>query len=264
MKNKFCFNYIFIAITLLISCTQPKETRPTLNIAAAANMQFAIAEIAKQFSEKTGINCQLIISSSGKLTAQIREGAPYDVLLAANKKYTEKVYHSGLAITQPTTYAYGKLVLWSMSEQLEPSMDLLQNKHIKHIALANPKTAPYGVAATEALHHFNIYKQINNKLVFGESIAQTNQFIVSQAADIGFTALSVVSSPKMQGKGQWIAIDTTTYTPIEQSIVVVKSDSIRQKAALQFYEFIFSEEARKILKQFGYTVEIRDSLTSVL
>jgi molybdate transport system substrate-binding protein len=243
-----------VGIILLSTCGRKENRENKVRIASASNMQFAMQELIRKFTANTGIECELILSSSGKLTAQIREGAPYDIFVAANMKYPEEIHKSGLAKTPPKIYAYGKLVLWSMDENSVPSLDLLTVDSIEHIALANPKTAPYGVAAIEVLEHYRIYDKLKDKLVFGESIAQTNQFVVFGAAEVGFTAMSVVKSPEMKGKGSWAQMDAPTYAPLEQGIVVVKSATNENKA-MEFYNFIFSEQAKKILVYFGYSVD---------
>src|SRR5665213_3535065 len=139
---------------------QAEKEKPTLNIAVAANMRFAMQEISKAFTNKTGIVCNLVISSSGKLMAQIKEGAPYDLFISADMKYPNELFKAGFASAQPKIYAYGKLVMWSMINGLKPSFDMLKNSKIIHIAIADPKTAPYGEAATEALKHYGIYESI--------------------------------------------------------------------------------------------------------
>ena len=241
---------LFLILHTLFSCQHRKEA-PIL-IATAANMQFAIEPLINTFTEKTGIPCEAIISSSGKLTAQIKEGAPYAIFLSADRKYPETLYDAGLTIAVPKTYAQGQLVLWTTLKNVIPSIDLLKAKNITHIAVANPKTAPYGRAAMEVLTHYQIQDTIANKLVFGESIAQTNQFIRSQVAAIGFTAKSVVVSPRVTGIGQWVAIDTRLYKPIEQGVVLLKQEAEDMKKAQQFYDFLFSEEGQTILAANGY------------
>ncbi len=247
-------NYLFlVCILLFTSCSFNKEnTTQTLTIATAANMQVALSEIAKQFSKETGIDCELVVSSSGKLTAQIKQGAPFHVFVAADLKYPQEIYDSGLAWSPPEVYAYGKLVLWTTQQELTPSLNSLNREAIQHIALANPKTAPYGRAAMEVIKAYQLEEEIHSKLVYGESIAQTNQFILSGAADIGFTAQSIVLSPAMKGKGKWIEVDTTSYQPIEQGIVVLKG--IKVEEAKRFYNFLFSKDAQEILRNFGYSV----------
>jgi len=218
-------------------------------------MQFAMADITKKFTQQTNIKTNLIISSSGKLTAQIKEGAPYDILVSANMKYPNEIQQFKLAATKPKVYAYGKLILWSTQKYTTPSIEILSSEKIKHIALANPKTAPYGQAAIDILKHHGIYETVESKLVYGESIAQTNQFITSGAAEIGFTAKSVVLSKEMNGKGEWFEPAPNTYTQIEQGIVRIKRKHDVQNEARQFYDFMFSAEAKKILTEFGYAVD---------
>jgi molybdate transport system substrate-binding protein len=233
---------------------QAVNGKPRLNIAVAANMQFAIQAISKAFTNKTGIACDLVISSSGKLTAQIKESAPYDLFISADMKYPAELFKTGFAVDQPKIYAYGKLVLWSMINGIKPSFDILTNPEIIHIAIADPKTAPYGEAAIEALKHYGIYDSIKDKLVYGESISQTNQFIISKAAEVGFTAKSVVLSPEMKGKGEWINVDEASYEAIAQGVVIIKQKSSQRNNSEKFYNFLFSADAKKILEDFGYSV----------
>ncbi len=243
--------------SMVNSCKQV-DTQ-TLNIATAANMQFAMTEIVQSFTKHTGIKCNIITGSSGKLTAQIKEGAPYDVFVSANTKYPEDLYKDGFTTSKPKIYGYGGLVLWSTTSE-KPSFSILMNDAIEHIAIANPKTAPYGEAAVSVLKKMGVYEKIEHKLVYGESISQTNQFILSRAADIGFTAKSVVLSPKIKGEGDWISIDDN-YTPIAQGIVLLKNSEKKQQSE-QFYTFIFSDQAKNILKKFGYLVALHEKETS--
>lgn len=241
----------FSCMVLLTACQPSGKNRIT--VATAANMQFAMKALAKDFSEKTGIACELVIGSSGKLTAQIREGAPYDVFVAADMKYPEAVYHDSLALFPPKIYARGKLVLWAAGE-ITPSTDRLTAPETTHIALANPKNAPYGTAAVEILKHYSLWNKVKDKVVYGESIAQTNHFITSGAAEVGFTAMSVVLSPEMQGKGKWAEIDPESYTPIAQGVIVIRRKNTDTLNAERFYDYLFSPEAREVLKDFGYLV----------
>ncbi len=250
------FKYFKLPLVLfalsLISCQQ--KNTDELTIATAANMQFAMKALVKEFTQKTNIECELVISSSGKLTAQIIEGAPYDVFVAANMKYPEAVYKKGFAANPPKVYAQGNLVLWSTSDSVTVSLSALTVANIKHIALANPKTAPYGVAALEVINHNQLFDSIKDKLVYGESIAQTNQFITSQSAQIGFTSMSTVLSPQMINKGKWIELDNSIYSPIEQGAVIIKHNGKDGANAQNFYNFLFSKEAQRVLKEYGYSV----------
>jgi len=247
-------NYILLifSIALLTSCTDNKTE--TLTIATAANMQFAIQEITIAFTQETGIKCETIVSSSGKLTAQIKEGAPYDIFISADMKFPTELYKTGFSTSEPKIYAYGKLVMWTLYDSIQPSFELLTSEKIKHIAVANPKTAPYGIAAKEVLLKKGLLSKIEDKLVFGESVAQTNQFITTKAAEIGLTAMSIVLSPKMKEKGNWIAIDKSDYTPISQGIVILKNNPSNISNANLFYNFLLSPSGSKILTKFGYSI----------
>jgi len=246
--------FLFIVILAVFTACKTTEEHKTITIATAANMQFAMQELADAFTQKTGTSCDLVISSSGKLTAQIKEGAPYDIFVAANMKYPQEVYAAGRAKTKPKVYAYGKLVLWSLNENIRVDLETLESEAIQHIALANPKTAPYGTAAVSALMQLKVYDRIENKLVFGESISQTNQFILSGAAELGFTAMSVVKAPSMQSRGVWISVADSLYDPIEQGVVLIEHATTTKPEAAAFYEYLFSEEAQKILQDFGYSI----------
>lgn len=225
-----------------------------ITIATAANMQFAMQALTKAFEQTKQINCRVVVGSSGKLTAQIKEGAPYDVLVSADMKYPQTLHQAGLC-QLPKTYAWGKLVLWSQKPGFSPSLANLSKSKIKHLAIANPKTAPYGAAAVEVLKQKGLYAQLKPQLVYGESIAQTNQFILSQTADAGFTAKSVVLSPRLQHKGKWVEIDSSLYAPIAQDAAVIlgKHQANLSKASA-FVKFLFSPTARRILQQYGYAI----------
>jgi len=251
VDNNFGLLYLsFLILFVLNSCH--KRGPDKLTIAAAANMQFAVEELSKVFSEQSGIDCEVVISSSGKLTAQIIEGAPFDLLLSADMKFPEELYRKGLTRTRPLTYAYGNLILWTLKEGVEPDMESLAKESIEHIALGNPKTAPYGISAMEVMHRTGMEEKLKDKLVFGESISQTNQFIISKVADIGFTSKSVVMSQVMQGRGVWNEIDKDLYDPIEQGIVILNNRNAFQKEAFQFRDFLLSTEGKNILHKFGY------------
>lgn len=232
-----------------------------ITVAAAANMQFAMKELVQEFSSSTGIACDMVIGSSGNLTAQISKGAPYDVFVAANMKYPNTLFEKGLAEEPPVIYASGRLVLWTIMGDVNPSLKELTTDRIKHIAIANPKLAPYGTAAIQVLQHHNLLEKVRHKLVYGESIAQTNQFITSGSAEIGFTALSVVLSPQMKGKGRWTEMDRKIYSPIDQGVIVIKPKDHRSTGLTdeisgpqQFQNFLFTDKAKEILKKIGYWV----------
>ncbi len=221
-----------------------------IRIAVAANAQYAMKAIEKQYEKETGKDVELIIGSSGKLTAQIREGAPFDVFLSADMEYPEQLQKEGLTLGEPKIYAYGTLVFWSTREFEPLNSNTLLLMDVKNIAIANPKTAPYGAAAINALKYYKIYDKVESKLVYGESISQVNQYITSKSADVGITAKSVVVSPEMQGKGKWVELNKKSYEPIAQGAVILKSAATRnQREAEQFYNYLYSKNGQSIFKK---------------
>lgn len=235
-------------VLLLSACnSSPKDV---LHIATAANVQFAMAELTEYFTRETGIQTEVILSSSGKLTAQILQGAPYDLFLSADMKYPLELQKKGKVLSPPQVYALGALVLWTTDTSFALSLETLLEPSVKKIAIANPKTAPYGEAAIAFFDHKGWTDSLREKLVFGESIAQTNQFILSGAAQLGLTAKSVVRSPEMQQVGQWVEVPADLYRPIEQGAVIVNPE--REQEARAFINFLSSEPARQILTSYGY------------
>ena len=237
---------ISLSFALITSCSNEN----TLNIATSANMQFAMSEIVSEFKKDNDIKIELIVTSSGKLTSQIEQGAPFDVFVAANTKYPAYLDSLGLTTSAPKVYAQGKLGLWTLKE-FSPTLNLLTTDTIQKIAIANPKTAPYGKASIDVLKHNGIYERVKHKLVFGESISQVNQFITTGSADIGFTAYSVVSIVEMKTFGKWTTINLNEHRKILQAAVVLKESTNPEKAKA-FYNFLFSERAREILNKYGY------------
>ena len=225
-------------------------------VAAAANVQYVLEELRVEFKKNTGIELKIITSPSGRLTAQIENGAPFDIFLSADTKYPEFIYKKGLAYQPPKIYAYGQLVLWTMKDvDLSKGVEVVADSSVRKIAVANPKTAPYGQQAVNAMAYYKLHKAVERKLVFGGSIAHVNQFIFSRAVDVGFTAKSSVLAPNVAGKGKWIEVDPKAYHPIAQGAVILRhAQEENFQAAKQFYDFLFSDKAKEIFKKFGYTV----------
>ncbi|WP_137938479.1 molybdate ABC transporter substrate-binding protein [Chitinivorax sp. B] len=227
----------------------------TLTVAVAANVQYAFDDLARAFKTETGHNAKASFNSSGKFAAQIMNGAPFDVFVSADMEFPEKLHQQGFAVAAPKPYAYGILVVWTIRSDLDPTdwQAAFKHRSVNKIALANPKTAPYGREAMKVLAATKLDESLQNKLVFGESIAQTNQYIVSQAADIGITAKSVVVSPEMAGKGRWAELPKSMYQPIAQGAVVLKyGQANHAKASQAWLDFLYGPKARAILEQYGY------------
>ncbi|MCX6216645.1 molybdate ABC transporter substrate-binding protein [Spirosoma sp.] len=224
----------------------------TLRIAVAANAQFVMEQLKTAYKKKTGIELETIVNSSGKLTTQIQQGAPYDVFLSADMQYPQTLHKAGLTVDAPVVYAYGSLVLWTTGKlPITADLKALMDASVRHVAIANPSTAPYGEAAIAYLTHIKLLDKVKPKLVYGESIAQVNQYVLSGAAEVGFTAKSVVLDPSLNKKGRWVDLPQTGYSPIAQGVVILKRTS-QEKAARQFVAFLRSPDARRILQQFGY------------
>ncbi|HIE35395.1 MAG TPA: molybdate ABC transporter substrate-binding protein [Campylobacterales bacterium] len=227
-----------------------------ITIAMAANVQYAMDDIIKEFKKSNNIKIRKVVASSGQLLAQITHGAPYDIFLSANMKYPDFLYKNGFAKTKPKVYAKGSLILWSLKDiDLKNWQNSLIND-AKNIAIPNPKIAPYGKAAIEALEKEGIFKKVKKKIIYTQSVSQANQYITSMVVDIGFSSKSVVLSPNLRKKGKWIEIDKRLYNPINQGVIITKYGYKNNRAqSLKFYKFLFSKKAKDIFKKYGYEVE---------
>lgn len=246
----FGFSWLWLLLAPLHSVS-PQD----LLVAVAANVQFAMEELQSAFAEESGLEVKTVIGSSGKLTAQIKNGAPYDLFLSADMKYPQELHRAGLAVDTPRVYARGALVLWSLAgvDLRRDIPAILTDPAVTKIAIADPQLAPYGMEALRVLQHYGIGEALAPKLVYGRSIAQVNQYITLQTVAAGLTAKSVVLSPEMRDVGAWIAIDTRAYSPIDQGVVMLKhGQDERRAAARRFYEFLFSAPARVIFVRYGY------------
>lgn len=247
-----------ILALILVQVTSCQNNLPkNINVAGAANMQFSLIEIAELFEEETGIHVTLINGSSGKLTAQIIEGAPFDVFVSADSFYPQKIVEAGKNISLPKVYAYGNLVLLSLNPKISASLSNLNSGSVHHIAVGNPKSAPYGRAAEEALKYHKLYSAIESKLVFGESVAQTNQFLFSSAAEIALTAKSTIYSLESNAYYKFIELEKESYSPIEQSALLIRTNSGNESDAKKFFLFLFSDKAQAILMKNGYDIPLK-------
>ena len=164
---------IFAFALILVSATCGFAAE--LTIAVAANVQYPFEELESIFEKETGITVEPVIGSSGKLTAQIENGAPFDILISADTDYPEALHEKGLTYNDPTVYGYGRLVIWTMNDlDLSQGIDVSTDAGVRKIAIASPKTAPYGRQAVNALKFYGVYDEVLGKLVYGESIAQVN------------------------------------------------------------------------------------------
>jgi len=243
-----------VIVFLLLSISLFAEM---ITIAVAANVSYAMDELKDEF-EKNHPNTRLriVLGSSGKLTAQIKNGAPYGIFMSANMKYPQTLFEEGLALKKPNIYAQGNLAFFSIKPRdFSSGILLLKDNTIEKIAIANPKTAPYGLAAINAIKTAGLYNDVESKFVYGESISQTLSYVFS-AADIGVVAKASLYSDKMNAYKEninWVSIDSSLYEPIEQGVVLLKNSQNTQ-GYKAFYDFIFTQEAKQIFKKYGYTI----------
>jgi len=216
-------------------------------IAASANTAYAMPEIIKKFNQKyPDVKVNVILASSGKLTAQIIHGAEYDVFMAANMKYPEFLYKQGIAKTEPKVYAKGAIALFSVKNI---NLKDFKNALLKaeSVAIANPKTAPYGRAAVEAVKNAGIYPDIREKFVFAETVSAVIPYTLN-SADVGIVAKSSLFSKQMKRYKNFSDVPQNLYNPIDQGIVIFN----KKNETVKFYNFIFSEDAKEIFKKYGY------------
>lgn len=262
IKINYAIDYIilimrtlFIYIVFIFASGIPAQSQP-LRVAVAANAQFVIKALQADFKKKTGIETEIIIGSSGKLSAQIKNGAPYDLFLSADMTFPDNLFKEGFALTRPKVYASGSLIVCSTSDlELKNWRNLLKDKKIKKIALANPVLAPYGKAAEETLRHYGLWNQVGSKIVFGESIAQVNTYITTGVVNLGFTTEALIYENPGKNLLKWVRVDHHVYKKIEQGMVVLSySRKGNYTKALKFYNYLSSPAAKIVLKHNGYRI----------
>jgi molybdate transport system substrate-binding protein len=242
---------------LAASCISQLCIAQEITVAAAADLQFAMQDVAARFQKETGKTVKLTYGSSGNFFQQIQNGAPFDVFFSANLDYAKKLDAAGL--TEPGSYypyAKGKIVIWVRNDSkldLSSGMQALLDPSIKKIAVANPEHAPYGQAAVAAMQNVKIYEKVKDKFVLGENISQTASFVVSGGADVGIVALALALSPNMKDKGRYVEVPAGEYPPIEQACVILAS-SKNKETARQFLAFIKTPAIGDLLRSYGFDV----------
>ena len=247
---------VLLGLLILGALTPPRTAAAQeLSVAAASDLTLAMGQLIPGYERASGRKVRLSTGSSGNLFTQIENGAPFDVFLSADSAYPRQLVQAGLA--EPDSfliYAVGKIVLWVRNDsQLEVSRGwaVLADPRVKKIAIANPMHAPYGRAAEAALRSAGVYNAVKNRLVFGENISQTAQFVESGNADIGVLALSLVVGATMNDHGKWWLVPEGSYPRLEQAAIILRS-SRQKEAARAFLAYIRSPEARAILRRNGF------------
>lgn len=241
-----------LSVVLAVLSLASPSLAAEVHVAVAANFTEPAKEIAARFKARTGHDATLSFGSSGQFYAQIANGAPFGVFLSADRERPEKAEAEGLGVAGSRfTYAIGRLALYSKTPGLVDARGgVLKSGQFSKIAIADPRTAPYGVAAVEAMKRLGVYDALAPKLVQGTSITQAYQFIDTGAAELGFVALSQVAAVK--GGSRWI-VPAADHTPIDQQAVLLKTGA-GDPAAKAFMAFLKSPEARTIVRKYGYEV----------
>jgi molybdate transport system substrate-binding protein len=240
-------------VSLLLLAAAASANADEVQVAVAANFTAPMKEIAAQFEQATGHKVQASFGATGKFYAQIKNGAPFDILLAADDETPAKLEKEGAAVAASHfTYAIGKLVLWSAQPGLvDDKGEVLAKGAFEHLSIANPKLAPYGAAAVETLQKLKLYAVLEPKIVQGDSIGQAHQFVVSGAAPLGFVAMSqVVEGGKLKSGSMWV-VPSTMYSQIRQDAVVLAKG--KDKPAVDaFLKYLKGDKAKAVIRAYGY------------
>lgn len=253
LRRKFCC-YLLAAAFLMASLT-PALHAQTLAIAAASDLIYCLDELNAEFQKAhPKATLKVSVGSSGNFFAQIKNGAPFDVFLSADMKYPQELIKASLADSASLTlYAIGRIVLWSIKPEIDvaPGLEILREAKIQKIAIANPAHAPYGRAAQAALESQKLWNAVQKKIVLGENIAQTAQFVQTGNVDVGIVALSLVTSPKLSNAGKFYEIPESTYPRLEQGAILTKNGAANP-VAKTYSAFLRSDRARAIFDRYGF------------
>ena len=248
MKPRFLVSGLLASLCLVVTAVHADEVQ----VAVAANFTAPFKEIAAAFEKETGHKVLSSFGSTGKFYAQIKNGAPFEILLAADGETPKKLIGASAAVAGTQfTYAVGKLVLWSAKPAIvDPAGEVLKRADFEHIAIANPKLAPYGAAAVQAMKKLGVYDQLSDKLVTAESIAQTYQFVNTGNSLLGFVAMSQVLKDGQVAGSSWV-VPPELYDTIQQDAVVL-SKGKDKAGVIALMSYLQGDKARAVIRSFGY------------
>ncbi|WP_102563691.1 molybdate ABC transporter substrate-binding protein [Vibrio sp. 10N.286.49.B3] len=239
---------------LLISALCVFPVHANVLVAVANNFYLPSQKLVEAFEKKTGEKVEISTGSTGQLYAQIKNGAPFDIFLAADQARPKALHDEGLSF-EPKTYAQGVLVLWSPQADLVDSQgDVLAGEDYTYIAVADPKLAPYGAAAMEALDHMGVQEAVTSRQVVGKGLNATYQYVDSGNAQLGFLAYSQVIAKVKQNQGSFWKVPEDYYRPILQDAVLIKTAADNSQA-VAFMDYLYSDEGRKLISDYGYSVQ---------
>jgi molybdate transport system substrate-binding protein len=243
-----------LSLVLVVLAVTPALAEQVL-VAVAANFIGPFREVAMEFEKTTGHTVQTASGSSGNFYSQIKNGAPFDVFFSADNERPKLLEEEGLGVIGSRfTYAIGRLVLWGPDSNLVKGQDTLGSASFKRLAIANPKTAPYGVAAMQAMQKLGVWESVQPRIVMGESLGQTMGFIESGNAELGFVALSQVLDPKIKGTGSRWDVPNDLHEPIQQDVVLLTKGK-ENPAAKALMEFMGGPQAKAIIERYKYELK---------
>lgn len=227
-------------------------------VAAAADLQFALEDVAARFRTDTGLDVRLVFGSSGNLARQAEQGAPFQVLLSADEGFVLRLAERGIARDRGALYAEGRIVVFAppgsplrVDERLDGLRAALEAGQVAHFAIANPEHAPYGRAAEEALRSAGLWDQVQPRLVLGENISQAMQFATAAGAQGGIVALSLARAPQTQGRGTWALLPDTWHKPLLQRMTLLRP---ADATAERFYAYMQAPAAREVMRRYGFVL----------
>ena len=269
MMTRYLFLWSLIVMFVLSACgtteqtaiteTSPPVSDVTLTVSAAADLIPAFTEIGALFTQQTGIQVEFNFGSTGQLTQQILQGAPVDMFAAANQSFIQLLEDEGRIIPDTRAiYAVGRITLWTRSDStlVFTSIEDLLNPAIGRIAIGNPEHAPYGVAGKEALQSAGLWDELQDKLVFGENIAQTLQFADSGNVDVAIVALSL----SVQSEGKWVLLPEDLHNPLVQALAVI-DNTPHEAQARAFALFVNGDIGHPIMRRYGFVLPGEEPFT---
>lgn len=244
-----------LMLCLVLLALPPLAHAEKITVAAAADLKFALDEIVVAYGKANPARqIDVVYGSSGKFQAQIRQGAPYDLYFSADISFPRALEQEGYAASRVIPYALGRIVLWSATmDATTMTLDNLADPAITRIAIANPRHAPYGKRAEEALRASGLWPRVEQKLVFGENIAHAAQFVLTGTAQVGIIALALAVNPELAGKGGYWLIPDALHEPLEQGFIVTRRAE-NNMSARHFADFMMSNEAREIMIRNGFVL----------
>ncbi len=248
MKNKSL--KMFALVILCWANATQVSAQSVVKIAAAANLRYLLSEVEGIYEAKfKDVDLQINYGASGRFYQQIVSGAPYDLFLSADDTLPLKLKEEGVTSSESKIYTYGKIALYGLGNDIDKlGLEALKDANLKRVAIANPRTAPYGTRSEELLKSLGLWEGLESRIVYGESIAQAAQFTMTGNCELGFVALSLLMNPETELKGSYFIIPEDQYTPIAQAGIILK-----EGAANHFFEYILSDECAAIWAKYGYS-----------